>query len=91
MMTPSVNDVLYPTAEDRAVAVASLRAEVIGLRRAINAGLLTASYDGKSVSYGDFSEMKMRLNFAEAQLMSLAAPGYRRPTAGFAVFRRGNG
>lgn len=85
------NDILYPTAEDRAVAVAGLRAEVIGLRRAIGAGLLTASYDGKSVSYGDFAEMKMRLNFAEGQLMSLAMPGYKRPTAGFAVFRRGNG
>lgn len=90
MMTPSLNDILYPTAEDRAVAVAMLRAEVIGLRKAINAGLLTASYDGKSVSYADFAEMKMRLAAAEGQLMKLAVPGYRRPGAGFAAFNRGN-
>lgn len=89
MMTPSVNDVLYPTAEDRAVAVASLRARIQELYAIRERGILSGGYDGKNATFASVEDLNMAIAKAEGRLMALAVPGYRRPTAGFATFNRG--
>lgn len=89
MMVPT--SLLYPTEADRAFAVAALRMQIAGLQVAIRSGTTTASYDGKSVSYASFGDLQKALGLAVRELTDLLAPaGYRRPTAGFAVFNRGN-
>lgn len=89
MMVPT--SLLYPTEADRALAVATLRAQISGLQAAIRSGVTTASYDGKSTTFASFEDMQRALGLAVRELSDLLAPtGYRRPTAGFAVFNRGN-
>lgn len=64
--------------------------EILALRKAIAAGVLTASYEGKSVTYDDLEGLKRRLALVEGWQMQILRPGYKRPGAGFAVFNRGN-
>lgn len=91
MMTPSIASLLYPTAADRMVRLAQVRAEVIALRVAERSGVARASYEGKSVDYRDMNELRQALARAEAELLLLSGYSGRRPTAGFATFNRGNG
>lgn len=64
--------------------------EILALRKAIASGVLTASYEGKNVTYDDFAGMKQRLALVEGWQLANLYPGYKRPGAGFAVFNRGN-
>lgn len=64
--------------------------EILALRKAIASGVLTASYEGKNVTYDDLEGMKRRLSIVEGWQAQILRPGYRRPGAGFAVFNRGN-
>lgn len=73
-----------------ATVVLDYTAEILALRRAIAGGVLTASYEGKSVTYDDFEGLKRRLALVEVWQAKLLDPRYRRPGAGFAVFNRGN-
>jgi len=89
MMVPT--NLLYPTQADRDAAVVMLRAQITGMQNAIRSGVTTANYDGKSITYASFADLQKALGLAVRELQTLLAPvGYRRPTAGFAVFNRGN-
>lgn len=89
MMTPSVNDILYPDPVSRAARVLVLRTEIAALKKAYAAGVSRVSYDGKSVDYVSPEEMMRALARAEAELLALSGIAVRRPRAGFATFARG--
>lgn len=91
MMLPALTNILYPTQQARDLRVVALRAQIIALQAAERSGITRASYDGKSVDYRDLNELRQALAGAQAELLQLMGIQYRRPSAGFAVFRRGNG
>ena len=71
------------------VAVVDYTSEILALRAAIAAGVTSASYDGKSVTYDDLAGMQRRLSLLEKWQLQALNPRYRAPQAGFATFSRG--
>ena len=61
--------------------------ELAALRRAYASGMLSVSYDGKSVSYGTAVDLLARIRTIENAIRGVDKPA---PIAGHAGFRRGD-
>lgn len=60
--------------------------ELDALKTAFAAGVLTLTYDGKSVGYGSAEDMLRRIRVIEGEIAQ--AGGRPLPVAGFAAVRR---
>lgn len=65
-----------------------MQAAVSALRLALVSGTLRVTYDGRTVEYRSFAEMKAALRYAEDAIAGPAA-SQRRPTFATAAFTRG--
>lgn len=62
--------------------------ELDALKQAFAAGALRVTFEGKTVEYGDASDLLKRIRVIEAEI-GATTTGRPRPVAGFAGFRRG--
>lgn len=62
--------------------------ELDALKQAFAAGALRVTFEGKTVEYGDASDLLKRIRVIEAEIETTTT-GRPGPVAGFAGFRRG--
>lgn len=62
--------------------------ELDALKRAYASGTLRVTFDGRTVEYGDATDLKRRIDTIETEIA--AASGRKRPLAGYAAFGRGD-